>query len=709
MDHQINHKEIEMNTRFRTQLILFTVFWIGSMNISFSQVEGNAEGKSPIHLLGQSIEGKILLRWGPSDYELWQKMNAEGIILQRAVVPADEEGFDNYKFDPSFTKLIKPLAKEDPKWESNLDQDDYVTAAWIALYEEQPLISGDLAAMINGQDNINKKAFFVGMLAADHSHLAAQSMGLGFEDSDVTPGVKYFYKVSLASDSTVVDQELIRHQSSISIEVATAPITESQEKAILLKWSRDYDGGNFTSYIIERSENKEGPFVSLTNTPYLRIKSNPNATSESFASFVDSVGVNNKPFYYRITGINPFGIKSTPSHVVMGMGVDLTPPIPPYGLLVEEQPDKTFKLTWKKDNRESDFLGYIVSKASDFEGPYNAIHDDELPFLSHSIIDNNVGVGIRNYYSVAALDTSGNVSTSLIKIGIIADDSPIQTPVGLTGSIDENGVVTINWEKSTDPRVIGYKVYSSNSPNHRFLMKPGERIEGTTYTEKVALRTLSERIIYKVAALNNGYAYSELSEGLELKRPDVVPPSFSVFTNREIKDDGVKLEWAISHTHDLVEQQLWRKTNGQEWELLKKFGTEIDSYEDDTLEPGVEYAYALKSKDDAGLESEFSPIMTASLSAYQELETVKNLKAVYNKDSKETVLTWEYPNSKSYDFLVYKSEDSANLRALKKVGGSESYNDRRVKKDKKYSYAIRVIAKDGRESSISESTLISID
>ncbi|MDF1694445.1 MAG: hypothetical protein P1U56_01345, partial [Saprospiraceae bacterium] len=461
-----------------------------------------------------------------------------------------------------------------------------------------------------------------------------------------------------------------------------------------------YDGGNFTSYILERSESEGGPFVPITNTPYLRIKSNPNSIEESIASHIDSVGVNYKPFYYRITGINPFGIKSSPSEVIMGMGVDLTPPGAPYNFKVEEQADKSIKLTWKKDIKENDFFGYIVSKASDYQGPYNAIHDGELQFSNTTIIDNNPGVAQRNYYSVAAVDTAGNVSTSMVNIGIISDDSPIQSPTDLTGSIDADGKVNIQWEKCSDPRVIGYKVYSSNSPNHRFLMKSGELIKGTTFSEKISLKTLSERVIYKVAAVNVGFAYSELSEGLELNRPDIVAPSFGVFNGRKIIDDTVTLSWAISHSHDLVQQRLWRKIEGGEWILLASFDTTVDSYEDLSLEPKVQYIYALQSVDDAGLESEMSPFITASISGYKELESVKNVTAVYDKDSHEIKIRWDYPRSEDYTFLVYKSIDALKLSALKKVSESNSYHDKRIKKDKIYRYGIRVISKDGMESPI---------
>jgi fibronectin type 3 domain-containing protein len=690
-----------MNTILKISLTIMLFIGASNVNLLISQDQDSTASEQTLHMLAHQTENSVLLRWGPSDFMMWKEANKSGMLLQRARVPKLKSEFENYGYDPNFSKVIKPLVEDHDRWKNNIDADDYVTAAWVSLYEEKPEVIGNLAQMVKGQDELNQKAFFIGMLAADHSHMAAQLMGLGIEDGDVELGETYIYKISLVSDSSVYAQVLVDYTASKQNVRAFPLKTQPEDHAVLLSWSRDFDGGNFTSYIIERSDTPTGTFTSITNTPYLRIKSKQ-GTEESIAYHTDSIDVNYKPYYYRITGINPFGIKSKPSEVIMGMGVDLTPPVAPHNLIIEEQENKTLKLEWKKENRESDFAGFIVSRAEDYEGPYSSIHEGKLAFNVNEIIDEQVAVGTRYYYSVAALDTAGNVSTTLVNIAIISDNSPITTPVGLSGSIDSNGVVTIHWEKSKDPRVIGYKVYSSNSPNHRFLMKSGELIKDTSYSEKIALRTLSERILYKVAAVNVGYAYSELSDALELRRPDVVPPSFSVFTSKVVEDGVVKLVWAISHSHDLVEQQLLRKNTNEDWQILSRFDASIDRYEDNSLEPGVEYSYALRTVDDAGLLSEYSPIITASITNYIELDPVHKLQASFNKESKEIELKWDYPNPSDYEFLIYKAKGSNPIKAYDKVNSETKFVDRQLSADQSYSYGVRVISKSGIESGISK-------
>lgn len=689
-------------------LLIIVILSIASVGMSAQNEEELQTTNAPkLHMLSHLDEGKVLLRWGPSDHTTWTEANKSGMLLQRATVPTTDEGFANYDYDPSFTTIIKPLSMDDSKWETLLDKDQYASAAWVSLYQEKPQVTGDLPRMIKTQDDVNQKSFFVGMLAADHSHQAAIAMGLGYIDDTAKDGEAYIYKISLVSDSTVFDRVFVEYSTNIAREEALAPRAESKEKAVLLSWSKDFDGGNFTSYQIERADTPNGTFKRLTETPFLRIKSNPDNEEESYAYFTDSLNVNYKPFYYRIIGINPFGIESLPSPVVKAMGIDLTPPIEVSNIEVREEGDG-IKITWKKDYMEPDLKGYIIGRSDNSTGPFGPLHEGVLTRDKKEFLDINVNKRAPNFYTVTVIDTSGNTYQSLPKFSFIEDNPPPPTPTGLAGSIDENGIATLTWDALDDPMIIGYKVYSSNSPDHIFIMKQGELLTEPTFSEKVALKTLSEIIIYKIAAVDKGYGYSYLTEGLELSRPDIIPPSSGNIKDYKVMNGEVVLNWIPSASEDLVEQQLWRKDGDKEWKMITTLELSNQQYIDKDVKPNIDYIYALKAVDDAQLVSDFSPFVGVSISNSKQIDPIDNLVVVYNDKSNAIDVKWDYTDAKSYDFLIYRGNDESNMVTYGKSKNEVQFEDKRIKKGNDYVYGIRVVSSDGNESTIVKSNPINL-
>lgn len=662
---------------------------------------------SQIHLLSHQVDGGVLLRWGPSNYITWKEAIDSGVLLQRAVVPSTEEGFNSYDYDPAFTKVIKPFEKDDIQWEKLVDEDQYAAAAWVALYEEKPQVTGRLPEMIKSQDDINQKSFFVGMLSADHSHQAAIAIGLGYKDQNTKTGESYIYKISLVSDSTIYDRVFVDCTQIATKEVALPPRAESKDKAVQLSWSKEFDGGNFTSYQLERSATPTGPFSRLTNTPILKISSNPGSTEEAYAYYTDSLDVNYKPYYYRIIGINPFGIESQPSPVVSAMGKDFTPPQEVSNIKIQKEAEGV-KISWTKDIREPDLMGYIIARSEDPNGPFGPLHEGTITADKKEFIDINVNIRANNYYTVSVIDTAGNSYQSLPKYAVIEDNSPPPTPIGLRGSIDKDGITTLQWEAINDPNIIGYKVYSSNSPDHTFIMKSGELIKEPKFSEKIALKTLSEKIIYKVASVDKGFGYSYLSEALELNRPDIIPPTSGVFKSYQITDDGVQLNWAASNSTDLVSQQLWRKDGNNDWKMIISLDVNEENYLDKSINPNIEYLYALKSVDDAELTSEFSPFLGISFTATEEIAPIENLIATYDNNQNAIILKWDYTDAESYDYLVYRGTGPSNITAYGKSKNEVEFKDAVVKTGKNYTYGIRVIRKDGKESTLVTSEPIQV-
>jgi hypothetical protein len=134
--------------------------------------------------------------------------------------------------------------------------------------------------------------------------------------------------------------------------------------------------------------------------------------------------------------------------------------------------------------------------------------------------------------------------------------------------------------------------------------------------------------------------------------------------------------------------------------------TEIVSYTDPRLEPGVTYFYRLQSEDQSGLLSDFSnPVQVRTVNR-RSVSVAENLSAQYG--DRGAVIRWAYPGDDLGEvfFVVYRRSGD---RGFQQVGRSESttFTDRRVRSGR-HEYQVRVYRKDGNQSAMSESVSIQV-
>ena len=651
---------------------------------------------SNVHLISRVTKNEIKLRWAPTDAETWRESTVKGFYLLRATVPTDTLGLASYAYD-TLVNMILPLPSA--QWEKLVDEDIHCAAAWTSLYEKKPASSGDLIQQIKQQEDILNKAYFVAMLAADQSQKAANAMGLQFTDKTAVNGKQYIYKVGIHGLKNDYSTTYADTKTIFNLASPLPPVSISKEKSISIKWNPSEDQWGYTTYHIERSESLEGPYTRLTSTPFLHLQ-NPNGNSSEYSYFTDTIGVNYKVFYYRLVGIDPFGEESIPSLAVAGMGRDLTPPPSPEHLTATTIENKMVKLEWSQPPCQ-DIKGYQISRAEDFEATFTPLHADLLPFNTLEFIDSTANPALNNYYLVSVVDTAGNVNHSESSYAFFKDNTPPPTPTLLTGSIDSTGLVTLKWNKVADPALIGYRVYYSNSPNHTFIMRSGDLITDTFYQEKLFLNTLSERILYKVAAVDIGYGHSLPTAALELKKPDKIKPASGCFKSVEVFDQSAMLTWAPGSSSDMVLQELWRENDLLQKTKMASFDTATATYTDTTLAEGQSYTYYLRSRDDDGLYSDFSTPVSVQ-SSPKELAAVNDLQAIWNEESKSISLKWSCP-TKNVQYIIYRSIGDGALITYDNAGTTE-FTDNYVSESTKYRYAVVVMDENGRQSGLSAIT-----
>jgi len=127
------------------------------------------------------------------------------------------------------------------------------------------------------------------------------------------------------------------------------------------------------------------------------------------SAYEDTTVINGKSFYYRArtvdSPVRPWQ-ESPDSSEVSATPLDKTPPKPPTGITVVPGIGRVF-LTWN-ENKERDLAGYHVYRSRKAGGERKRLTDKPLNRTTYS--DEKVGQGATYYYSITAVDTSGNES-----------------------------------------------------------------------------------------------------------------------------------------------------------------------------------------------------------------------------------------------------------------------------------------------------------
>ncbi len=513
--------------------ILTIILFLFSTVVLFAQIEPDSLSKpfeAEINLIGKSYGDSVVLRWAPTTPGAWSYLNKMGYVLERTTFSGETD------FDPaSYQKLnnlpVMPLPLED--WESvvNNGGDKALSAiAAQALYGESFNAKG--AKLFDIADEYSNRYSF-SLLAADLSPVTANALGLRFVDKTAQMDKHYIYRVypSMAPTNYKIDTAYLVIQNVASSPIQQPVISEAygSEFQIRLSWDKIVHETLFSAYIIERSDNHGLTFEPLHEIPFINPESDNINGKVNVFQFTDSVPRNYEPYHYRLVGITPFGEKSLPSEVVVEMGRDRTPPPSPLNVNASQIEPGSVQITWEMPNPPSDLDGFFIGRGDDLDKNFQPLHENMIPKDSLSYIDYNSDQMSGNYYVVAAVDTAGNGSISMVSYAAVLDSIPPSAPLGLVGKIDSTGLVTLQWTLGEEIDLAGYMIYFTNAADHVYSTVNQAPLADTIYTDTIQIKTLTKKIYYKIKAVDTRWNYSEYSEPLELSRPDIIPPTSPFF------------------------------------------------------------------------------------------------------------------------------------------------------------------------------------
>jgi fibronectin type 3 domain-containing protein len=557
----------------------------------------------------------------------------------------------------------------------------------------------------------NTTLYGYALFSADNDPIVAEALGLRFVDRNVKAGERYTYRVSLSEK-----RDYRIDPGEVTVEVKATGLGPAPPKfaaqgldgRIELRWEglseRDYSG-----YYVYRSDDGGKTFSKMNKTPIV-IVTPMAANVPRLARFVDTTITNYKVYKYQVRGIDAFGELGQPGEVE-AFGRDLTPPPRPTVKNPEQLGNTRIRLSWEMTESSPDLVGFAVTRSVFIDSNYHHLTKKPLPPTAREYVDEQA-TDAEPYYVIAALDTAGNESLSFPIYGMLIDTIPPSVPTGLSGTIDRDGIVHLQWRRGSERNLLGYRVLRANAPDHEFSQLRGEVHPDTTFVDTVEVRTLTRNVYYRIASVNRRYNHSEMSPILALRRPDVVPPEAPAFTDVFPTDSSVVLRWAPSTSEDLKWHILYRRLSGeQRWIPIDTLSRADRSYTDTGVQHNTLYEYLIEAVDSTGFNS--PAVVPVQARPYDTglRPQVENLTAQYDEKEKQIALHWSYRPRKqeNYFFIIYRAARGAALAKYRSIESAKtSFIDTDLIGPGLYRYAVQVVTENGGASPLSSEAEVTI-
>ncbi len=676
----------------------FTAIILFFQTFLFSQ---DSSDYAHIHVIAKATDTGIILRWAPDRPLAWYLSLKSGYKIEREEMP-DTKNATGKIVHTVLADSLRPWPLDD--WQKisppiTKDQNAVVAAQ---------MIHGNNWAATKSKSFITKaeelqNRFSYTLLAADLSAPAATASGLMFVDKQVRKGFKYHYRItSLAkSDLFIIlpGTISIHEKTRTAIPVPVLDHIAQQDRLLTLAWEKQILENHFTAFHLERAEDGKS-FSRITSVPFVNSDLSKDSLNDVFYLYQDSTAQNYKKYHYRIIGITPFAEYSTPSNVIIQYSIDKTPPPAPTQVRATQIGPAKIKLEWNHAGA-TDLKGFFVGHSFNPVSDYNILHLDPVPSGTHVYIHDSVNTLKANHYIIAAVDTAGNASYSLSTYGHLVDSIPPAIPTGLKGKIDTNGLVHLSWNANKEPDIMGYTIHFSNDSSHVFAVVTNKPILTNAFIDTIMLKTLTERIYYKVVAIDKNFNYSDFSPYIALQKPDLIPPSAPLFTEYKRDTNSITLHWINSTSKDAVKHILYRKETNDEWKVLDTKTTKnstTSTFIDRSVKPGIEYEFKILAQDDAGHYSNSAFTYKIKTVAKDIIADVTDF--VIKKEGTKAILTWSSSTKQPAQYIIYKAIEKGPFVAIDKTK-TNSFVDNVGTQPKNIAYRIRIKYPDGKLSDYS--------
>ncbi|WP_147314066.1 fibronectin type III domain-containing protein [Deminuibacter soli] len=664
------------------------LLWILGSTVAQAQENG-------ITALASARKDRIVLRWVPTSFVVWQLGSKYGYKVERFTIARDGK----LLLTDSINKPSQPVALLEPYTQMQMDNlsrtDDKVAIVREMIYGEgQKNVSPDkgIGAFLENR-NIQDWRMGMALLACDFSNAAARSAALYYEDKNVRPGERYGYRISVARqpvnahvDSTVVVASPDEPSFLPPPREFRADFTNG---VAVLSWYTAMDKGIYSAYIIERSTDGKN-YAPVSELPVMPVEANKQS-GDSY--YKDSLADNETHYYYRIKGLTPFAETGPYSKIVDGQGLSTLdrPIVDSIGIIS----NKTVYLQWLMPASLKGQVAQIqVTRAPAIQGPYTQVNTLPLNTTATQYIDQHP---LSNaYYRLKVVTKRKQTVYSFPYFAQLIDTIAPAKPEGLAATIDSAGIVQLHWASNKESDLQGYRVFRANAATEEFTEVTQHICVPARYADTVNIHTLTKKVYYKIIAVDKMFNTSPYTDSIVLNRPDIIPPAAPLMTSAVIVDSlhGIQLQWNNSSSDDAVRYALLRTSKQHPADTIKVAAWDSAhvpiAYTDTALVMGSTYSYQLQVWDDAG--------NSAAARSHDVLfengrrPMIQPFAAAANRDKKTIELNWQCNRKDVKHFVVYRSKsDTPFILFATLPEGTTAYTDKAIFIGNTYRYKVKAV------------------
>lgn len=671
---------------------------------------------SQINLFGQYIlpefqsqavnKNELLVRWEPKGLAEWQSAITQGYQVKVYMGP-DE---NNLMLKQSET--VKPLSVSE--WDNAINREkdtllvQFYEGAKQFLYMEKEM-EEELKQVLVEEDGKTKQEtvdeFKLGYLvySITFDMQMIEMAGLGFK---VPLEKNYAYRVEV---STKGYEPYVYTYNPLEKKSPNFPDLEAEfgNKKVTLKWPTPEYKENFFAYYLAISDNGKR-FENVNDLPYYNMLDTVTTVDEAqYLTEELPLDRNYKDYWFRIRGMNYFGIESSLSSIEKGYGFEEIDVMPTVNY-ANQTADNDAEIKWTLDRRFNRLIDHFaIYRSDELDGEYTVVYD------SISVNDRMVRVPMehsRNYFSVAIVPKDGREIRSFSVFVMGQDTVAPVIPQNFVGVIDSMGVVTLTWDQNQEEDLWGYKVFRSEYIDDEFGPLHPSPIIDTTYVDTVNLNSLNEAIHYSIIALDKRNNRSEFSAIVSLERPDTIAPTAPLVREVDFLEDSIKIVWAASSSKDAILHQLFRKESTDNgWTIIAEFNAvnQLNSFVDTDFEMNKTYFYTAIAKDDMELSSAPSRAMSVQTLSKKPKNPFLGFDISFDEENVNLSIRWNLDNENDLEeIIVYRGPSKEEISMYKIVEPDSNEIVQDFADSEKWFFVFKPVYNDGSLSSMSDIIIV---
>ncbi|MDH4472531.1 MAG: hypothetical protein QE487_07965 [Fluviicola sp.] len=660
-----------MKTRNTLFTLLITVLLSGHL---FAQ-------EKPLSVITKVTMDEVRLKWLPVNYEQMRILVKEGCTVEQVELLGSTTAQT-----ADYTSGLKTIIAPTSVRLASMNVSDSAVQRMLALID--PFTAAAPAAEKENRDF----AFALAVLEITVSDALSNAVGCQLT-VQTKKGKRYGFRISMKGLPTAFI-EVNTDEPTKYPTIADFEAKIDRKKTVELTWTaKKYQSYGY-AFWLEKSVDAPKSGTYLTQTPYFPVRTQDEKTDKQ--DFLrDEALTEGKNHFYRLVGLNYFGEQAyfsewkkiyVPRHLNAEVFIDT--------VYADKQTRVVKGSAFRLSKEPINLKEYVLLRSDKKDGTYSFVQQKNSTDTVFQFTVDMLKTGDQFYYKVAAVSTDNDSVYSMAHYLFTLDQEPPSAPSKLSGTINEQGIVSLTWSAPADNDLEGYRIFRANHKKEDFAERNTVLSLQTTFTDTLALNNLTPEVYYCVKSVDKNFNNSPFSDTILVLKPDTIAPVPTLLRKPLVHDSLIRLSWINSPSADVAQNVLLRVSNNQA-DTLVKWSDTLSVFTDQNIIPGTSYNYLVLTNDKSGNKSTGTPQQLYYEPGYR--KSLVGFKTESLPKEKLIRLSWQIPDGEVFSYQIYKATETGKLTLLKTIenGATTQFEDRNISSGKTYRYTVKYILKSG--------------